>query len=667
MMRCRFPFNEGFSTDSKQVEHADGSFTENAFTPFCFSKHQLHKFQEMQSTQVNMIDIPDCLAIHEDMSDESENVLLSQILAKLERDGFAVLKDISKISLLSDLFKHVFNNQRHVISYEESHPILSSSIVMSLCDGIIGHQVLSVDQKQGLEGLVFPPSIFTDGEDITTIPWELQAAEYKLDCHSSNGYLRSTDYGIPGFKLRTKLDEVLEVVWAMEDAPLEANDSSIDSIRLIRGSHRWSKLQDRSLGLTLAAGADTADMFEWRGERGEVLVFLSNTFHKYTPPPPSTHGRLLWTSYHAAYLRQRTNMYTICPPNQAVALPPYMQRLIGYSMPGPVLNKLYCGSGDAEILKAYTNYGDRAIDWVGAACKQEGADACAALCESNALATDCSNIRDLNLENIAVWIERLPHRDLGLVTIDNSAPEAFPLLLAAMVRDGCAVIKDAVSSSLCDTVMSQLQPYSEHVQGASVGCIPARSSAAWPIASHPLVLQLCESILGRQSLRMTSRQLSGVLSTSHDSYSYHIHICLTIPKQAGGAAQSLHRDGDLSLLDMPTQAGVDHAISTIWALDGDFTEERGTTRVVLGSHDWPPARQVSPSESIPAVMTRGSVLIYTGRTVHGAGHNQSPSPRIALNVGYNSACLKQEENQYVSVPPSIAQTLPKAMQKLLGY
>ena len=58
--------------------------------------------------------------------------------------------------------------------------------------------------------------------------------------------------------------------------------------------------------------------------------------------------------------------------------------------------------------------------------------------------------------------------------------------------------------------------------------------------------------------------------------------------------------------------------------------------------------QVHQSESIPAVMKRGSCLIYTGRTVHGAGHNQTKAPRVALNVAYNSACLKQEENQYAA-------------------
>lgn len=38
------------------------------------------------------------------------------------------------------------------------------------------------------------------------------------------------------------------------------------------------------------------------------------------------------------------------------------------------------------------------------------------------------------------------------------------------------------------------------------------------------------------------------------------------------------------------------------------------------------------AESVPAIMERGSVLIYTGRTVHGAGANSTAAPRVALNV-----------------------------------
>ena len=60
-------------------------------------------------------------------------------------------------------------------------------------------------------------------------------------------------------------------------------------------------------------------------------------------------------------------------------------------------------------------------------------------------------------------------------------------------------------------------------------------------------------------------------------------------------------------------------------------------------------------------------MIYTGRTIHGAGHNATAAPRVALNLAFNVACLKQEENQFLSCPPSIARSLPPLLQEVLGY
>jgi hypothetical protein len=103
----------------------------------------------------------------------------------------------------------------------------------------------------------------------------------------------------------------------------------------------------------------------------------------------------------------------------------------------------------------------------------------------------------------------------------------------------------------------------------------------------------------------------------------------------------------------------------------DFTEENGATRIVPGSHlvrdeekglgDW------TQAESIPAVMPRGSVVIYTGRLVHGAGSNRSNSVRRGLQFTYCCAWLRQEENQYLSVPIEVARELDDAMLRLIGY
>ena len=53
--------------------------------------------------------------------------------------------------------------------------------------------------------------------------------------------------------------------------------------------------------------------------------------------------------------------------------------------------------------------------------------------------------------------------------------------------------------------------------------------------------------------------------------------------------------------------------------------------------------------------------------LHGAGANVSDGVRYGLNVTYAVSWLRQEENQYLAVPPEIARTLPEPLLRLMGY
>jgi ectoine hydroxylase-related dioxygenase (phytanoyl-CoA dioxygenase family) len=66
-------------------------------------------------------------------------------------------------------------------------------------------------------------------------------------------------------------------------------------------------------------------------------------------------------------------------------------------------------------------------------------------------------------------------------------------------------------------------------------------------------------------------------------------------------------------------------------------------------------------------MEQGSVLLYTGALYHGGGANRSDAVRLGLNITYNLAWLRQEENQYLSVPREIARELPESLLRLMGY
>ena len=66
-------------------------------------------------------------------------------------------------------------------------------------------------------------------------------------------------------------------------------------------------------------------------------------------------------------------------------------------------------------------------------------------------------------------------------------------------------------------------------------------------------------------------------------------------------------------------------------------------------------------------MRKGSVLFYTGSVYHGGGANRSDAVRVGVNITYNLAWLRQEENQYLSVPFDVARTLPVDQLRLMGY
>ena len=86
-----------------------------------------------------------------------------------------------------------------------------------------------------------------------------------------------------------------------------------------------------------------------------------------------------------------------------------------------------------------------------------------------------------------------------------------------------------------------------------------------------------------------------------------------------------------------------------------------------GSHRWDDKLKLSPDDTVPAEMAKGSVLLYVGSLYHGGGANRSDGQRLGINVGYTLSWLRQEENQYLACPPEVARTLPVELARLMGY
>jgi ectoine hydroxylase-related dioxygenase (phytanoyl-CoA dioxygenase family) len=105
----------------------------------------------------------------------------------------------------------------------------------------------------------------------------------------------------------------------------------------------------------------------------------------------------------------------------------------------------------------------------------------------------------------------------------------------------------------------------------------------------------------------------------------------------------------------------------MWALT-DFTEANGATRLVPGSHqaaDDPVYGREYPS--IPAEMSKGSVLIWNGSLWHGGGANRTGERRVGIAMNYCAGFIRQQENQQLGIPAEIARRFGERLRRLVGY
>jgi hypothetical protein len=241
--------------------------------------------------------------------------------------------------------------------------------------------------------------------------------------------------------------------------------------------------------------------------------------------------------------------------------------------------------------------------------------------------------------------------------IEHLRADTSAAAVAEIVKNDGAVIVDGVASSdLLDSIDAELRPYLEATPFGPddfsgtltrrTGSLIARSPSARQLVMHPLALGTTGEVLAHAT-------------------NFQLHLTQAIAIGPGQPAQAIHKDRwAFDFFPFPT--GYEVQCNTIWALT-EFTESNGATRVALGSNTADDSQAFSQEDTEPAEMARGSVLFYSGSVNHGGGANGSDQIRIGLNITYNLAWLRQEENQYLATPRDVAQTLPVQLLRLMGY
>jgi ectoine hydroxylase-related dioxygenase (phytanoyl-CoA dioxygenase family) len=128
--------------------------------------------------------------------------------------------------------------------------------------------------------------------------------------------------------------------------------------------------------------------------------------------------------------------------------------------------------------------------------------------------------------------------------------------------------------------------------------------------------------------------------------------------------QPIHADDQLIPIPKPHPPTV---CNTMWALT-DFTEANGATRLIPGSHLWDHSPNYGQHyDSIPAVMPKGSVLVWHGSLWHGGGANTTPQRRVGIAMNYCAGYIRQQENQQLGIPRDLARRFTPRLRELIGY
>ncbi|KAL4966671.1 phytanoyl-CoA dioxygenase family protein [Aspergillus stella-maris] len=170
------------------------------------------------------------------------------------------------------------------------------------------------------------------------------------------------------------------------------------------------------------------------------------------------------------------------------------------------------------------------------------------------------------------------------------------------------------------------------------------------ILNHELIHQVCERAFCK------------------DAGDYWMNSNAFLETGPGNQAQVLHRDQVIFPVFNKMGPPAPEALLNFFFAMTDFTDENGATRVIPKSNQWPDYNKLgSPEQTVPAEMKAGDAFLFSGKLVHGGGHNRSQDYyRRALSLCMQPCYLTPQESS-INIPRDILESMTPLAQKMVAW
>lgn len=220
-----------------------------------------------------------------------------------------------------------------------SHALLAHPLVVEVCDAVLGCQALRMPESELSDKRVVLGGSFTSQRPLRQLAWELDYARCDGNVHRASN-------PAPAVPSLLALEQQLTVVWQLSD-----------------------KYRSGLAGALLSEDGSRVPV-SLRGT-GTALLILGRGSGRWQQN--KQHQHLQAIGYQLGFLQPAQNHYLLaatekskdnaCWHEAVQVLPVHIQRLLGFHMPGQVLNKVYAAPGPPDILSGLNALAGHPINW----------------------------------------------------------------------------------------------------------------------------------------------------------------------------------------------------------------------------------------------------------------------------------------------------------------